>query len=156
TDALIVVGDGAAAKAVAADVAAQGKPVLSARLKPDEASVASLRGRRVLAFAGIGDPARFFSTLQTSGIEVVRGRAFADHHSFSRGEIESLLSEARRDALTAVTTEKDLARLRSGGEIAAWAREIVPFAVTLAFDDHAQLRRFVSEQLFKAREKNYR
>ncbi len=57
TDALIVIGDGAAADAVAAEIAAQGKPVLSAHLTPDDASVAALRGKRVLAFAGIGDPA---------------------------------------------------------------------------------------------------
>jgi tetraacyldisaccharide 4'-kinase len=156
TDALVVVGDGEAASAVAAEIAAQGKPVLSARLRPDEASVAALRGRRVLAFAGIGDPARFFSTLQASGIEVVRGRAFADHHHFSAREIESLVSEAKRDALTLVTTEKDMARLRSGGEVPAWAGEIVPFLVTLAFDNEAQLRRFVSERLFRARGKEFR
>src|SRR6266850_564071 len=47
TDALIVVGDGNAARAVAADIAAQGKPVLSAHLKPEDASVAALRGKRV-------------------------------------------------------------------------------------------------------------
>ena len=71
TDALIVVGNGTAAEAVAAEIAAQGKPVLRAHLKPDEAPVASLRGKRVLAFAGIGDPARFFDTLRASGIDVV-------------------------------------------------------------------------------------
>src|SRR6478609_7840191 len=47
TDALIVVGDGHAAEAVAAEIAAQGKPVLSAHLKPDEAVVVQLRGKRV-------------------------------------------------------------------------------------------------------------
>src|SRR5437899_5917819 len=50
TDALIVVGDGNAAKAVAADIAARGKPVLSAHLKPEDASVAALRAKRILAF----------------------------------------------------------------------------------------------------------
>jgi tetraacyldisaccharide 4'-kinase len=79
---------------VAATIAAQGKPVLRAQLVPDEATVASLRGKRVLAFAGIGDPARFFNTLQRSGIEVVRERAFADHHAFSKAEIESLVAES--------------------------------------------------------------
>jgi len=155
TDALIVVGDGEAAGAVAAQISAQGKPVLSAHLKPEEATVASLRGRRVLAFAGIGDPLRFFSTLRAAGIDVVRGRAFADHHALSGREIERLVSEARRDALTLVTTEKDLARLRRGGELPGWAQEIVPFPVTLAFDNPAKLRRFVSERLFKARENKF-
>ena len=154
TDALIVVGNGRAAEQVAAEIAAQGKPVLSAHLKPDEAQVAQLRGKRVLAFAGIGDPTRFFNTLRASGVDVVRERAFADHHPYSQGEIENLIDEARRDALTPVTTEKDLARLRHGGSLPDWAQQIVPFAVTLEFDDVTLLRKFVSARLFKARQRN--
>jgi tetraacyldisaccharide 4'-kinase len=151
TDALIVVGDGTAAKAVAAAVAERGKPVLSAHLKPGDASLAALRGKRVLAFAGIGDPDRFFRTLRASEIDVVRERAFPDHHPFSKSEIESLIADAKRDALTPVTTEKDLARLH-GGE---GTKDLMPFAVTLEFGDAAQWRKFVSERLFKAREKRF-
>ena len=155
TDALIVVGDGAAAAAVAAAVAARGKPVLSARLKADDASMASLGGKRVAAFAGIGDPGRFFRTLRASGAEVVLERAFADHHPFSRGEIETLIVQAGREALTLVTTEKDLARLRGREGLPDWAREIVPFTVTLEIDGAADLRKLVSEWLFKARQKKF-
>jgi tetraacyldisaccharide 4'-kinase len=155
TDALIVVGDGAAARPVAAAIAALGRPVLSARFRAD-ASAASLDGKRVLAFAGIGDPVRFFRTLRASGIETVRERAFADHHPYTQAEIEALNAEARRDALTLVTTEKDLARLRVGGQLAPYAQGIEPFAVTLEFDDAAKLRTFVTNRLFKAREKKYR
>ncbi len=118
--------------------------------------MASLSGRRVLAFAGIGDPIRFFRTLRASGIEVVLERAFADHHPFSKSELETLIAEAERDALTLVTTEKDLARLRNGEGIPRCARDIVPFAVTLEFDDGALLRKFVLERLFHARDKKIR
>jgi len=147
TDALIVVGNGSAAGTVAAEIAAQGKPVLSAHLKPDEAVVAQLRGKRVLAFAGIGDPTRFFNTLRASGVELAGQRAFADHHPYSQTEIEGLIVEARRDGLTLVTTEKDLARLRD------WSQQIMPFHVTLEFNDPALLRKFVADRLFKARER---
>jgi tetraacyldisaccharide 4'-kinase len=156
TDALLVIGDGSAAGAVAGEIAAQGKPVFHARLRPDEGSAALLRGKRVLAFAGIGDPARFFGTLRTSGIEVVRCRAFADHHAFTEREIEGLIAEAKREALTLATTEKDLARFWRNGGLPSWAQAIVPFAVTLVFDDPALLRKFVSARLFKAREKKLR
>jgi tetraacyldisaccharide 4'-kinase len=156
TDALVIVGQGAAAAAIAADLAARGKPVLRTRLKPSDALVASLRGQRVLAFAGIGDPARFFATLRASGIELVGQRAFADHHPFSQGEIEALIAEAKRDALTLVTTEKDFARLRTGGEVPDRARAIVPFAVTLEFEDATLLRKFVTERLFQARDRKFR
>jgi tetraacyldisaccharide 4'-kinase len=147
TDALIMVGNGAAADAVAAEIAAQDKPVLRAHLKPDAAVVAQLRGRRVLAFAGIGDPTRFFNTLRASGIDVAGQHAFADHHPYSQSQIESLIAEAARDGLTLLTTEKDLARLRD------WSQQIVPFPVTLEFDEPALLRKFVADRLFKARER---
>jgi tetraacyldisaccharide 4'-kinase len=147
TDALIVVGNGRAAAQIAAEIAAQGKPVLSAHLKPDEAQTAQLRGQRVLAFAGIGDPTRFFNTLRASGIDVAGQRAFADHHPYAPAEIESLIAEAGRDGLTLVTTEKDLVRLPD------WSQQIVPFRVTLEFDDPALLRKFVADRLFKARER---
>jgi tetraacyldisaccharide 4'-kinase len=153
TDALIVVGDGTAAKPVAAAVAARGGLVLSAYLRADQAAVTSLTGKRVLAFAGIGDPARFFRTLRAAGIEVVRERAFADHHPFSQSEIEALIADAKRDGLTLVTTEKDVARLGKGGEA---PNDIVPFAITLEFDDAVQLRKFVSDRLFKARDGKFR
>ena len=156
TDALIVVGDGTAAKAVAAAIGAQGKPVLSAYLRADNGSVAALRGKRVLAFAGIGDPNRFFRTLRASGIDVVQERAFSDHHPFSKSEIETLIADAKRDALTLVTTEKDLARLQGDEGLPCWAKDIVAFAVTLEFEDAPKLRTFVTDRLFKARERKYR
>ena len=155
TDALIVIGRGDASKEVAAAVATREGQVLSAHLKPNAASVAALAGKRVLAFAGIGDPQRFFRTLRSSGIDVVRQRTFADHHNFKENEIEALLAEARRDALTLVTTEKDLARLREGGELPALAREIVPFAITLEFEDGGKLRKFLADRLFRARGKKF-
>jgi len=110
-----------------------------------------LRGKRVLAFAGIGDPGRFFRTLRTSGVDVVAEKAFADHHPFSESELEALAAAAKRDGLTLVTTEKDFARL--GGKRAP---DVVPFAVTLRFDDEAKLLRFATDLLFQSRAKKYR
>jgi len=156
TDALIVIGDGTASKALAAAVGARGGQVLSARLQPDAASVTRLAGKPVLAFAGIGDPGRFFRTLRASAIDVVLERAFADHHPFSPQETAELSAVASREGLTLVTTEKDLARLRARGELPAWAHDVVPFAVTLQFDQLERLRKFLSERLFVAREKKFR
>jgi tetraacyldisaccharide 4'-kinase len=117
--------------------------------------VAALSGKPVLAFAGIGDPARFFRTLRASGIDVRRERVFADHHPFDRAEIEALVAEAARDRLTLVTTEKDLVRLRMPAELASLAPRMVPFPVTLAFDDTAALRSLLADRLFAARQRQF-
>ncbi|WP_439922887.1 tetraacyldisaccharide 4'-kinase [Nitrobacter sp. JJSN] len=150
TDALVIVGAGAAADDVAASIKARGGPVLRARLIPDEASVATLRGRRVYAFAGIGDPPRFFRNLRACGIDVAVERVFADHHPFSQRDVTDLQTAAERDGLMLVTTEKDLVRLRSEN-LAAFAQAVVPFAVTLAFDNEPVLRSFLTERIGRAR-----
>ena len=154
TDALIVIGAGHASDVVASAVAAAGKPVLSAHLSPEPGIVAALRGKPVLAFAGIGDPQRFFRTLRAGGLTVARERAFADHHPFAPGEIAAMVTEAERDGLTLVTTEKDLARLRNmeGPPI---VHPIVPFPVTLHFGDTATMLSLLTERLFKARDKQF-
>ena len=121
-------------------------------MKPDAGSLAQLLGRKVFAFAGIGDPERFFRTLRAGGIDVARTRAFADHHMFSREEIAALAAEALREQLTLVTTEKDLARLRGQDGV---PDDIVPFAVHLEFDDPDALRQLIGDQLYKARERRF-
>lgn len=156
TDALIIVGDGKSSAAVAAAVEASGGLVLRAHLRPDPASVAALSGKRVLAFAGIGDPDRFFATLRASGIEVAAEKPFPDHHPFSDADIASLRDAARQGGLTLVTTRKDLARLGSDAAGELPASQIVPFAVTLTFDDEPALRRLVLDRLGKARSKMLR
>jgi tetraacyldisaccharide 4'-kinase len=153
TDALVVVGDGSASAAVAADVKARGGQVFAARLEPDQQAVATLSGKRLLAFAGIGDPGRFFRTLRASGLDVVRERGFADHHRYLQTDLDTLLADARRDQLMLVTTEKDFARLR--GEVESLGSEVAALGVTLEFADATGVRKFLSDRLFKAREKKF-
>ncbi|HEU4804386.1 MAG TPA: tetraacyldisaccharide 4'-kinase [Nitrobacter sp.] len=151
TDALVIVGRGTAADDVAASIKTRGGLVLRARLVPDGATVAALRGRRVYAFTGIGDPPRFFRSLRACGIDVAAERAFPDHHPFSQRDAADLQAVAERDGLTLVTTEKDLARLSNNENLKALAQAVVAFAVTLAFDDEAALRSFLIDRIGRAR-----
>ncbi|WP_029004490.1 tetraacyldisaccharide 4'-kinase [Azorhizobium doebereinerae] len=112
-DAVLVVGDGAAGEAVAAQAARMGKAVLHGTVRPDPQVVAALRGRRVLAFAGIGRPDKLATTLRTADVEVAGLRAFPDHHAYVPDEIAALAAEAERIGAMLVTTSKDMARLRA-------------------------------------------
>ena len=87
-------------------------PVLHATLEPQGAD--ALIGRKVLAFAGIGRPAKFYATLAALATEIVAHRDFPDHHPYSEAEIAALVAAASaRDAML-VTTAKDWVRLPEG------------------------------------------
>jgi tetraacyldisaccharide 4'-kinase len=151
TDALVVIGKGNGADGLVDALKQQGAPVLRAALKADPDSVSALRGRRVLAFAGIGDPARFFATLRADGIDVAEEISFADHHIFSPADIDGLIANAAAKSLTLVTTEKDMARIRSDARLASSANGISTLKVTLEFEDEGKLRSLVQGRISHAR-----
>jgi tetraacyldisaccharide 4'-kinase len=113
-------------------------PVLRAALLP--AAPESLAGRRVLAFAGIARPEKFFATLEALGCRVAGRRAFSDHHPYTDDEIAALAAEARRADAMLVTTEKDAARLPAA-TMASAAIETVP--VTIRWRDEAAVDRLL-------------
>ena len=152
TNALIVIGEGNAANDVAQGVVQRGGLVLRASFVPEESAVARLRGKRVLAFAGIGDPARFFATLRAHGVEVASQRVFADHYPFTEDDIDVLAREAQANGLTLVTTEKDFARIEGDPALAVHAAQIVPFPVTLRIDDEGAVEDFLKDRLRRARQ----
>ncbi|MBC7280156.1 tetraacyldisaccharide 4'-kinase [Hoeflea sp.] len=110
--ALIVVGEGDGADPIIRLAARAAKPIHLARFQPLNA--ARFRDRNCLAFAAIGDPDKFFATLEDAGIRLAQRRGFPDHHHFSSDEIEDLLAQAELYGLDLITTSKDYVRLQSG------------------------------------------
>jgi tetraacyldisaccharide 4'-kinase len=136
TDALLVVDNGFAAAPVAALAETQRRPVFHGRLVPDRDAIAALRGRGVLAFAGIGNPGRFFQTLRNAGIDVAQHAAFPDHHRFSAEEAGDLIMRAEHDGLRLVTTAKDRARMSGDPALDALAQRAHVLPVELQLGDN--------------------
>jgi tetraacyldisaccharide 4'-kinase len=146
-DAVIVVGEGAPGAALAREAGARAKPVFRARLEPDAAVAGQLRGRRVYAVAGIGQPEKFFATLQRCGAAVMRSKAFPDHHPYSADEIRAIVAEAKAEDLQVVTTEKDFARIARLPGAASPNGTIKVLPVRLVFDNEKALRALVRKRL---------
>jgi len=132
TDALLVVGDGDGANDVVTAAKARGLPVFHARLVSDHAAIADLKARQVLAFAGIGDPEKFFTSATEAGLTIAQRRSFPDHHRFTAEEAAELTMAAEHDGLALITTEKDRARMAGEPLLAALAARVHVLPVRMA------------------------
>ena len=104
-------------------------PLVTGELHPLQTGM-DWQGQRLLAFAGIADPERFFTTLRGLGADVVRGEALADHAPLSETLLKRLESEAMAAGTQLVTTEKDAARLP-----AHWRMRVLTLVVRLQVKD---------------------
>lgn len=112
TDALLKIGTANGADQLVRSAARAAKPIYEAVLKPK--AIDTIIKKPLLAFAGIGDPSKFFTTLKDAGVEVRQTRSFPDHHPYTDEDISGLLKDAGKDGLQLVTTAKDHVRLLDG------------------------------------------
>ncbi len=112
-------------------------PILGARLQPGP-EISALAGRRVVAFAGIGRPEKFFAMLRAAGVLVVKHLSFPDHHPFTPAELTGILGLAHDLEARAVTTPKDFMRIPK-----ALRSTFSQIGVSLVWDDEALLEKLL-------------
>ncbi len=115
-DALLRLDEGRHAVPVIRRAARAGLPVFSAMTRAVHPE--RLAGRRICAFAGIGNPQKFFDMLTGLGAELVLRKEFHDHYPYRDDDLRLLATEAEKQGLALVTTAKDAVRLVHGTEYA--------------------------------------
>jgi tetraacyldisaccharide 4'-kinase len=146
--ALLVLGATSASCEVAIAAAQErGIPVLHGWLEVEADAVSALTGIRALAFAGIGNPEKFYATVAEAGIVAPVTQSFPDHHRYTRAESEALVERAKRDGLVLVTTEKDLVRFARDPNTAALAKAARALPVTMQLDDEDALRQLLAKAI---------
>ena len=117
-------------------------------MQPETGFIAALGGGRVLAFAGIGDPEKFFATLADAGDRGGGdGEAFPTIIAIRRRRRRPCARTPTAQGLVLVTTEKDLARLAGDDAVAQLAAHAHALPVTLVFEDEEALKSLLLERL---------
>jgi tetraacyldisaccharide 4'-kinase len=152
---LLKIGEGEAANDIIRMASRAGRPVYEAHTVPRDPE--QFAGRRFLAFAGIGDPQKFFATIEEAGGAVEITRSFADHHFFTREDLDDLATAARDKGLELITTAKDAVRLRHGAEHErAFAAGLNVLEIALVFDVAHTPRAIIDATLREWRERRHR
>ena len=141
--ALLVVGSGDGAAAVVESARRRGLALFHGSLRPDRQTLTALAGRKILAFAGIADPQKFFATLEEAGLAIAARRGFADHHRYAPAEAQALLRQAQAGNLLLLTTEKDHVRLARDPQLAELAARAAVLPVRLVIDEQEAFRQMV-------------
>lgn len=116
-------------------------PTYKARIVP-HALQKELIGEKVVAFAGIGRPSKFFQSLRETGADVIEAVEFPDHHTFSQDDIMKLVEKAALHNAALVTTRKDYVRLNHEARMMTTV-----FDIDLVFDKPSALQKMLSSQL---------
>ena len=74
-------------------------------------NIEEFQNKRIIAFAGIGNPQNFFDLFIENKLNIVETIKFPDHHKYSEKELVNLFNKIKDKNSILVTTEKDYFRI---------------------------------------------
>ena len=69
------------------------------------------KNKKIIAFAGIGNPTNFFDLLEEKNLNLLNKFSFPDHYKYTNKDLEKLIKYSKESNSTLLTTEKDYYRI---------------------------------------------
>ena len=103
-------------------------------------NIENYKNRKLIAFAGIGNPENFFDLLKQSHLNVVKEISYPDHYTFDDKELNKLNTLEKTFNAKLVTTEKDFMRINP------FIRRKYDFIkVAIKFDEEEKFKKTLEE-----------
>lgn len=110
-----------------------------------------IRGQRIFAFCGIGNPQAFFRTIDQLGATISGSRVFDDHYRYTSQDLRTLQEQARNENATLIlTTQKDWTKA-SKAETAGNGPALAYLAIDLRFTAGAESLRALIDRVLDGR-----
>jgi len=78
-----------------------------------EISLDHIKGKKIFAFCGIGNPGAFLNTIKTTGCELVGSKVYNDHHHYTDDCLTDIYEQAEcLKADLILTTQKDWTKIK--------------------------------------------
>ena len=124
------------------------KPTWAKSVNGEEISLDNLKGKKIFAFCGIGNPDAFFSTIKGLGANLIGSKVYNDHHHYTDDCLGDIYEQAQYlNSDLILTTQKDWTKIASLASI----KNDMPFAylaIELKFTDREdKLRRLIEDAL---------
>ena len=117
-------------------------PQITATMSIDKNDWVSLKDKKLVAFAGLAHPDKFFSLLNHEGFNVQATKSYPDHHVYSQEDLDELTALAEHKKAQLITTEKDFIRLPK-----TMKTKVFPVRISLEYDNLDTMKRYLDSLL---------
>ncbi len=102
-----------------------------------------IKNEKLLAFCGLANSNKFYETLKENGFNITYTKSFPDHYEYKNEDIDKLISEANKQNLKLITTEKDYVKIKNDKNLI----NTLPIEMEVDLKDKAVFNSFLQEKL---------
>lgn len=114
-------------------------PVFKGQITPQ---ISQPEKEPIIAFAGIGRPEKFYTSLRLCGFKIYQTIDFPDHHQYTREELLSLIEKAKQNKCVLYTTSKDFVKIPSD-----LRQNFKVLEISIQWEDKEKLKQFLSKKI---------